>query len=55
MFNKSSPRDPYTLLKAIHEGLREDSPVTLQGVIFCTDQSDETGKEKSGTLLLYAR
>ncbi|KAF4637066.1 hypothetical protein G7Y89_g1009 [Cudoniella acicularis] len=42
----NSPRDPYPLLNVIHEGLRADSPIELQGVIFCTDQLGETGEEK---------
>jgi folylpolyglutamate synthase len=50
MFNQnfSSAWDPYLMLKLIHEALCAGSPVTLQGVIFCTNQMDEIGKEKSG-------
>jgi hypothetical protein len=51
--NNQSPRDPYSLLEVIHEGLCADNPASLQGVIFCTDQSDETGKEKPGMHSLY--
>jgi hypothetical protein len=47
-FSKASPRDPYSMLKVIHEALCADSPVALQAVIFCTDQLDEFGKDKSG-------
>jgi hypothetical protein len=49
-FSRSSPRDPYPLLKVIHEGLRADSPVVLQGVIFCTDQLGDSGEEKPGMI-----
>jgi len=45
-FSRSSPRDPYPLLKVIHERLRAETPVLLHGVIFCTDQLDESGEEK---------
>jgi hypothetical protein len=47
-FSKVSPRDPIPLLRIIHEALCADTPVVLQGVVFCTDQLDEIGKEKSG-------
>ncbi|PMD55294.1 Mur ligase [Hyaloscypha bicolor E] len=46
-FSKVSPRDPVPLLQIIHEALCADTPVVLQGVVFCTDQLDEIGKEKS--------
>jgi hypothetical protein len=42
------------MLKIIHEGLYRDSPLTLQGVIFCTDQMDEIGNEKSSTTFLHS-
>ncbi|PVH70693.1 Mur ligase [Cadophora sp. DSE1049] len=45
-FSRSSPRNPYPLLKVIQEGLRADVPVELQGVIFCTDQLGESREEK---------
>lgn len=41
------------MLKVIHEALCADSPAVLQGVIFCTDQLDEIGKEKLGMTSLH--
>lgn len=41
------------MLKVIHEALYADIPAVLQGVIFCTDQLDEIGKEKPGMTPLY--
>lgn len=50
LFNRASPRDPYPLLKIILDGLRADSFVALQGVIFCTDELNKSEKENPGMI-----
>lgn len=52
-YSKVSPGDPIPLLRIIHEALYADTPVMLQGVVFCTDYLDEIGKEKSGMIPLH--